>query len=110
MQPSGTLDTKFLDTNFRQQSALARTTLQRLILVANRYQDQPLQCSLRQMCRLSVIGIQEFGIEGTQWLHNIPLLVSGRRPLYDSQILINTTIMKTDEEYAEVIIGPDLRH
>ena len=39
MQPSGTLDTKFLDTNVAHPAFWAKTTLQRLILVANRYQD-----------------------------------------------------------------------
>ena len=39
MQPLGTLDTKFLDTNAGYQACWATTTLQSLILVANRYKD-----------------------------------------------------------------------
>ena len=38
MQPLGTLDTKFLDTNVAYPALSATTTLQSLILVANRYQ------------------------------------------------------------------------
>ena len=38
MQPSGTLDTEFLDTNVAYPACLVTTTFQSLILVANRYQ------------------------------------------------------------------------